>query len=85
VALDGGYIDNAPIPPQGQAERESTLVLLTRHYPGLPSAFQWRDRSYWQPSKPVPVSTFDCTAKTNIDAAWTLGEIDARGMFSATS
>ena len=78
VAMDGGYIDNAPIPPQTAAQRQSTLVLLTRHYPSLPITFSWHGRTYWQPSRPVPVATFDCTPKTTIDAAWALGEGDAR-------
>lgn len=85
TAMDGGYIDNAPIPQQSQEERASTLVLLTRHYPALPATFWWRDRSYWQPSRPIPVSTFDCTPRTTIEGAWGLGESDANILFGSAA
>lgn len=77
-ALDGGYTDNAPIPQQSVAEKNATLVLLTRHYPRLPQLFRWRDRCYWQPSRRVPVSTWDCTRKTSVAAAFELGVEDAK-------
>jgi predicted acylesterase/phospholipase RssA len=77
-ALDGGFVDNAPIPGQSDAERRRTLVLLTRHYPKRPAIFQEQGRWYWQPSQPVPVSTFDCTAKATVQAAFALGVQDAR-------
>lgn len=76
-AIDGGYTDNAPIPPQSDAERSKTLVLLTRHYPKLPTLFTWSGRTYWQPSKRIPVSTWDCTPKTTVRDAYALGEQDA--------
>ena len=76
-AIDGGYFDNAPIPEQNDAERCSTLVLLTRHYPKLPSVFRMDGRLYWQPSKPTPVSTWDCTKHATVDAAFELGRGDA--------
>jgi predicted acylesterase/phospholipase RssA len=81
AALDGGYTDNAPIPPQSSAERARTLVLLTRHYPLLPTLFRWRERCYWQPSQRVPVSTFGCTPTARLQGAWDLGEADARTLF----
>lgn len=71
--FDGGYADNAPIPPQTQEQRTKTLVLLTRHYPDLPAIFQWSGRTYWQPSQKVPVSTWDCRPGTSVDAAFDLG------------
>lgn len=77
AALDGGYTDNAPIPAQTEAEKNKTLVLLTRHYPRLPQLFRWKGRSYWQPSRPVPVSTWDCTARATVTHAYALGEADA--------
>lgn len=77
-ALDGGYVDNAPVPAQSPEQQASTLVLLTRHYPKLPSVFQWRGRSYWQPSHKVPVSTWDCRAGTTVEQAFELGRSDAR-------
>lgn len=76
-AIDGGYTDNAPIPPQTDAERTHTLVLLTRHYPKLPPIFTWAGRTYWQPSQRIPVSTWDCTPKTTVREAYELGTRDA--------
>lgn len=76
-AIDGGYTDNAPIPPQSDAERSSTLVLLTQHYPKLPPLFMWSGRTYWQPSQRIPVSTWDCTPKTTVREAYELGRRDA--------
>jgi len=76
-AFDGGYIDNAPIPKQDEAEKSRTLVLLTRFYPKLPTMFRMNGRWYWQPSRRVPVSTWDCTAKTTVKDAFTLGSDDA--------
>lgn len=77
-AFDGGYCDNAPIPVQSGAERERTLVLLTRHYPDRPAHFEMNGRTYWQPSRPVPVSTWDCTGKATIADAFELGRADAQ-------
>lgn len=76
-AIDGGYTDNAPIPPQSRDERSSTLVMLTRHYPKLPRLFSWLGRIYWQPSRRVPVSTWDCTPKTTVQDAYDLGLQDS--------
>lgn len=80
-AFDGGYTDNAPIPPQTEREKSKTLVLLTRHYPALPATFAWRGRNYWQPSRPVPVSTWDCRPTTQVRDALELGLTDARKLF----
>jgi predicted patatin/cPLA2 family phospholipase len=77
-AIDGGYTDNAPIHAQSEPEKSRTLVLLTRHYPKLPRLFRWQQRVYWQPSQRVPVSTWDCTPRTTVHAAFALGERDAR-------
>lgn len=76
-AIDGGYTDNAPIPPQSETERASTLVMLTRHYRKLPPLFAWQGRTYWQPSRPVPASTWDCTPKTTVRQAYDLGVQDS--------
>ncbi|MBB6241091.1 patatin-like phospholipase family protein [Rhodanobacter sp. MP1X3] len=76
-AIDGGYTDNAPIPQQSVDEKSKTLVLLTRHYPQLPRLFLFAGRTYWQPSQRVPVSTWDCTAKTTVREACDLGLQDA--------
>lgn len=82
-AIDGGYTDNAPIPPQSEAEKSRTLVMLTRHYPKLPPLFAWQGRTYWQPSQPIPVSTWDCTPKTTVHEAYDLGVQDAIRALSA--
>ena len=66
VKAAGGYTDNAPIVVQSALEKTATLVLLTRHYPKRPSIFQFGGRTYLQPSRPVPVSTWDCTAKATV-------------------
>jgi predicted patatin/cPLA2 family phospholipase len=79
-AFDGGYVDNAPIPKQSTEQQTKTLVLLTRHYPNRPSLFQLHGRTYWQPSQAVPVSTWDCTAKSTVCAAFDLGVQDARAL-----
>ena len=76
-AFDGGYIDNAPIPQQSDTEKSKTLVLLTRFYPKLPDMFRRDGRWYWQPSKRVPVSTWDCTARATVKDAFVLGSDDA--------
>lgn len=78
--FDGGYADNAPIPPQTEEQKARTLVLLTRHYSTLPAVFEWNGRTYWQPSRPVPVSTWDCRPGTTVDAAFELGVQDCAGI-----
>ncbi|MEK8028985.1 patatin-like phospholipase family protein [Pseudaquabacterium rugosum] len=77
-AFDGGYVDNAPVPAQAPDERQRTLVLLTRHYPDRPATFVHQGRQYWQPSRKVPVSTWNCTHRATVDDAWALGQEDAR-------
>lgn len=79
-AFDGGYTDNAPIPDQCHAERLGTLVMATRHYPNRRPLFRFKDRLYWQPSRPIPVSTWDCTERATVDAAFQLGWNDASVM-----
>jgi predicted acylesterase/phospholipase RssA len=77
-AFDGGYTDNAPIPQQTPDEKSSTLVLLTRHYPDKPALFKADGRTYWQPSRKVPVSKWDCRPGTTVTDAFALGQEDAR-------
>jgi hypothetical protein len=84
-AFDGGYMDNAPVPSQPREERARTLVLLTRHYPGRAECFQHNGRTYWQPSRPVPVSTWDCTAQSTVREAFDLGYDDARRRLASQS
>lgn len=77
-AFDGGYTDNAPLPPQTDSEKACTLVLLTRHNPKLPSLFHANGRNYWQPSTRVPVGMLDCTMRATVLEAWALGESNAQ-------
>ncbi|MBD8881705.1 patatin-like phospholipase family protein [Rhodanobacter sp. 7MK24] len=77
-AFDGGYTDNAPLPPQSDHEKVRTLMLLTRHYPKLPSLFRANGRNYWQPGTRIPVSMLDCTVRATVLDAWALGERNAR-------
>jgi predicted acylesterase/phospholipase RssA len=76
-AIDGGYLDNAPLPSQDTPEKLATLILLTRHYPGLPTLFRSDGRYYWQPGQPIPVSTWDCTPRATVRDAFALGRDDA--------
>ena len=76
-ALDGGFVDSVPLEEQTVEQRRRTLVLLTRHYPNLPTLFTLSDRTYLQPSAKVPVSTWDCTAKTDVTRAFEMGRQDA--------
>ena len=62
----------------GPGADAKTLVLLTRHYAHLPPFFRMQGRSSWQPSRPIPVSTWDCTSKTTVEAAFDLGRDAAR-------
>ncbi|NEX64058.1 patatin-like phospholipase family protein [Noviherbaspirillum galbum] len=78
VAFDGGYLDHAGVFEQDPAQRRRTLVLMTRHHPGLPPLFRWNDRLYWQPSAKVPVSVWDCRQRTTVRAAFAHGWEDAR-------
>ncbi|WP_259371710.1 patatin-like phospholipase family protein [Rubrivivax albus] len=78
--FDGGYTDNAPLPEQSEAEREGTLVLLTRHYPELPRSFRLKQRTYLQPSRKIPVSTWDCRPRTTVNDAFALGLMDATSL-----
>jgi len=84
-AFDGGYTDNAPLPRQSAGEKARTLVLLTRYYPDRPEFFQHKGRAYWQPSQRVPVSTWDCTGKSTVKAAFGLGYADARRSVTYTA
>ncbi len=77
IGVDGGFADNAPrIAPQSATELQ--LVLLTRHYPDRALFFEMQGRWYFQPSKAIEVSTWDCTNKTDVDTPFEHGRADAR-------
>lgn len=82
-ALDGGYVDSAPIPPGYSAGNARTLVLLTRRYPSLPTHFRRGQVQYWQPGAAVPVSTWRCTADATVEAAFEFGRQEALRHISA--
>jgi len=70
-ALDGGIADNAPVDAVGDGP---TIVLLTRPFARLPAHPL---RTYVQPSRPVPVASWDYTDPAGLDAAFALGRRDA--------
>jgi hypothetical protein len=71
--LDGGLVDSVPV--EAAAPRRATLVLLTtRHPPArIPRV---DDRTYVQPSAPVPISRWDYTSSAGVQAAYDLGRRD---------
>ena len=97
VAIDGGFVDNAPVgetidckdtgclTSSMNSSRPGILVLLTRFYPKLPRLFGWQGRMYLQPSRKVPISTWDCTPKTTIEQACDLGTHDAHFLLKANT
>jgi Patatin-like phospholipase len=70
-ALDGGIADNAPVEAVGDGP---TLVLLTGRFARLP---EHPMRTYLQPSRQVPVRSWDYTDPAGLDAAFALGQRDA--------
>lgn len=78
-AIDGGYTDHVALPKPAERQPGRTLVLLTRRHDRLPSLFRHRGRLYWQPSKRVPISTWDCRPHTDVAVAYAHGcrDVDA--------
>jgi predicted acylesterase/phospholipase RssA len=70
-ALDGGIAANAPVEA---VDDGPTLVLLTRPFARLPVHPM---RTYLQPSRQVPVRSWDYTDPEGLDAAFVLGRADA--------
>lgn len=75
TAIDGGMVDNVPVEPllEIEARGGKTLVLLTRRYASVP---QVENRTYVQPSRPIPVGQFTITDPDAILAAHALGRQD---------
>jgi predicted acylesterase/phospholipase RssA len=71
-ALDGGIADNVPVRALGEAGGR-TLVLLARRYDRLPAH---ASRVYVQPSRDVPVASWDYTNPAGLQAAYDLGRRD---------
>lgn len=76
--LDGGMVDNVPV--DAVEKGASTLVLVTRRYPRRPLVFSHRGRLYVQPSKKVPVSSWDYTDPDGMAMTYRQGRADA-GLF----
>jgi predicted acylesterase/phospholipase RssA len=89
--IDGGMVDNVPVDtldmPHGEAQpgaaidadqhKPDTLVLVTRRYPGYEPVFRVGRRVYVQPSRKVPVSSWDYTAPCAYVATDAQGREDA--------
>jgi len=73
--LDGGMVDNVPI--DAVDDGPTTLVLLTRRYPGRAEVFTHQGRLYVQPSQKVPVSAWDYTDPDGMAATYDQGRRDA--------
>ncbi|MFQ6547128.1 patatin-like phospholipase family protein [Aestuariibius sp. 2305UL40-4] len=70
-AIDGGMVDQSPMP---EPDEGPTLVLLTRTYDDLPIA---EARDFVEPSEPVVDHKIDFTEPAKLHQAWRLGENDA--------
>ncbi len=75
--LDGGLVDNVPVDPLSEIERQGgrSLVLLTRRYETLPEV---PGRLYVQPSERIAVSQFGITRPDLIRTAYDLGLSDGK-------
>jgi predicted acylesterase/phospholipase RssA len=76
-ALDGGITDNVPV---GAVGDDPTLVLLTRRFRTIPAH---PGRTYVQPSRPVPVASWDYTDPQGLQAAFDLGLRDGEAFAAA--
>jgi len=72
--LDGGMVDNVPVHGV-EAYPGKTLVMLTRPYRKLP---EQPGRLYVQPSRKVPVTSWDYTNPDGVQATFNQGLDDAR-------
>ncbi|MCP5265766.1 MAG: patatin-like phospholipase family protein [Burkholderiaceae bacterium] len=73
--IDGGLVDNVPVDAL-DADGGATLVLTTRRYPGRDTVFEFRGRTYVQPSNKAPVSSWDYTAPDAYARTYALGRAD---------
>lgn len=72
--LDGGMVDNVPV--SAVEVGPTTLVLLTRRYPGRAEIFSHQGRLYVQPSQKVAVSAWDYTDPPAMQATYDQGRRD---------
>lgn len=82
ATLDGGMVDNVPV--DAVDDGPSTLVLLTRRYPGRADRFMHQGRVYVQPSTKVPVSAWDYTDPSGMQATYDQGRRDGDRFVAAT-
>ena len=72
--LDGGMVDNVPVDAVGRGA--STLVLVTRRYPGRPDMFTHQGRLYVQPSRKVAIGSWDYTNPAGMQTTYDQGRTD---------
>jgi predicted acylesterase/phospholipase RssA len=72
--LDGGMVDNVPV--DAVESGATTLVLVTRRYPDRTDSFTHQGRLYVQPSRKVPISSWDYTRPEAMVATYDLGRRD---------
>jgi predicted acylesterase/phospholipase RssA len=77
--LDGGMVDNVPVHALDQHTPGTVLVMVTRRYPReqmfvMESGVQ--RRLYVQPSRRVPISSWDYTSPGQMQHAYDLGRED---------
>ena len=65
---------------EGAPQAQRTLVLLTRQFPRLPAL---PGHTWVQPSRPIPVRTWDYTNETALQDAYELGQEDGAAFFSS--
>ncbi|MEO8936072.1 MAG: patatin-like phospholipase family protein [Burkholderiaceae bacterium] len=81
--LDGGMVDNVPVDAVDAGP--STLVLLTRRYPGRPEVFTHCGRSYVQPSSKVAISAWDYTDVAAMQATYDQGRRDGERFYQSNA
>ncbi|MDR3399491.1 MAG: patatin-like phospholipase family protein [Pandoraea sp.] len=77
--LDGGMVDNVPVGALDAEAPGNVLVMVTRLYPRpqmfvVPHGVQ--QRLYVQPSRKVPISSWDYTSPSQMVHAYNLGRAD---------
>jgi predicted acylesterase/phospholipase RssA len=77
--LDGGMVDNVPVGALDADAPGNVLVMVTRLYPRpqmfvVPHGVQ--QRLYVQPSRKVPISSWDYTSPSQMVHAYNLGRVD---------
>ncbi|WP_444901737.1 patatin-like phospholipase family protein [Microbulbifer sp. SSSA007] len=83
--LDGGVVDNAPIDGL-EAYKGLVLILPTRRYPRLPHWFSRRVQGqtwvYVQPSRRLPIKSWDFTNPEALTETFEIGRVDGRAFLA---